>query len=133
MVADEAAVLGIAGVLVLLSARAQSAERELEERSAQDAAALTISERIRSSLELEDVLERVCEELGRSLDTTHSIIRLAPREGGSASVFAWRRAGARPIDAAVPGPIAEVMRRRRPLVVDDVEAEGRGDVREMLT
>ena len=102
-------VLGVTGaVLSALSGEVHAAHAKLAEERAHDVAALRISERIRSSLDLHAVLGAAVEELGLATQAAHARLRLAPRPSGDAPVFHWARKGLEPLDL---GTILPPMRR----------------------
>lgn len=98
--------LGLALLGLALSAAmrpARRAQAALAERSAQDAAALAISERIRVSLALEAVLRTTVNELGRQLDAAACSLRLAALDDADGAAYEWEqpdRVGARGAAAA---------------------------------
>jgi signal transduction histidine kinase len=87
-----------------------------------DAAALRIAERVRSSLDVPDVLRRTLVELGEALEVARAIIQLAPDADGASLMLEWARGGTLPLDVRPPTPDARrVFATREPLVVEDVE------------
>jgi signal transduction histidine kinase len=108
------------------------AEEALQRAHENDAAALRIAQRLRSSVSLHEVLEQTVEELGRSLDVSHCLVRLPPRSDGSAPLFQWTRDGVEPITAELTPAAREIFRTGSALVVTDVQGDGRDEIREMF-
>jgi K+-sensing histidine kinase KdpD len=99
----------------------QTEMQRLDERE-YDAAALRIAERVRSSLDVPDVLRRTLDELGHTLAVSRAIIQLAPDGDGTSLMLEWVRGGTTPLDIRPPTPDARrVFDTREPLVVEDVE------------
>jgi signal transduction histidine kinase len=119
-------VLAITGaILAALSHQVHSAQRELAVERAADAAALRITERIRSSLDVGDVLQATVDELGPAVDVDRCVLRLAPRADTSAPAYEWRRPGlARVVLPRPPAAVVSVFETRRPLIVSDVDDAG---------
>ena len=121
-------VLAVTGaILAGLSAEAHKAQAQLAEERAHDAAALRISERIRSSLDLDEVLAATVEELGRATGAARALLRLAPSADGIPRVYEWDRGGVeRAAGGSPPAAIQRIFSSREPLVVrhvDDADAE----------
>jgi signal transduction histidine kinase len=116
-------VLAITGaILAGLSYEVHSAQRELAVERAADAAALRITERIRSSLDVGDVLQATVDELGPAVGVDRCILRLAPRADTSARAYEWRRPGLeRAILPRPPAAVASIFETRRPVIVSDVD------------
>jgi signal transduction histidine kinase len=116
-------VLAITGtILAGLSYQWHAAQRALAVERAADAAALRITERIRSSLDVGDVLQATVAELGPAVGVDRCVLRLAPRPDASGAAYEWRRPGLDP--ALLPRPPAAVQRvfeTRRPLIVSDLD------------
>jgi signal transduction histidine kinase len=92
----------------------------LDERD-YDAAALRIAERVRSSLDIPEVLRSTLDELGHTLGVTRAIIQLAPDGEGSSLMLEWVSGGTTPLDVRPPTPDArQVFATGEPLVIDDV-------------
>jgi signal transduction histidine kinase len=117
IVVETVALLLIGGVLVLLAHSAREAERRLARERALDAVALRIAERIRSSLDIENVLDQAAEELGHACDAARSLVfaiepELAPHQ--------WTRHGVEPLDLdGIPVSVTRVIGARVPVVVDE--------------
>jgi len=87
--------------------------------SEHDAAALRIAERIRSSLDLEDVLQYTVDELGRALGVSRSLVQLTPGDDGVSLMLEWNRGDTLPLDVRPPTPVARrVLATHEPLVVE---------------
>jgi signal transduction histidine kinase len=128
-------VLAITGaILAGLSYQVHAAQRALAVERAADIAALRITERIRSSLDVGDVLQATVEELGPAVGVDRCILRLAPRQDSSAPAYEWRRPGLERVVLLPrpPAPIQRVFDSRRPLIVPDVD-NADDDLREYLT
>jgi K+-sensing histidine kinase KdpD len=98
---------------------AQTLARERE----YDAAALRIAERVRSSLNLQEVLQQTLNELGPATGVSRVLIQLAPNPSGVSLMFEWDRGDTRPLGLRPPTVIARrVFTTREPVVVDDVAA-----------
>jgi K+-sensing histidine kinase KdpD len=111
----------IGGILTLLSRNARRAEARLARDRANDAAALRIAERVRSSLALSDVLEAAVEEIGEALHASRCVIRLAPGQDGSMPLYQWFAPGMPRISFATPpAPAMRVFETAEPLIVEDV-------------
>ena len=78
-----------------------------------DAAALRIADRIRSSLELDDVLQYTVDELGKATGVSRSLIQLAPGADGASKLVEWDRGGIRPLGVFPPTPSHAASSRRR--------------------
>jgi signal transduction histidine kinase len=114
-------VVVIGGVLALLSRNARRAEAQLARERANDAAALRMAERVRSSLTLADVLEAAVAEIGQAVRASRCVIRLAPRPDGSMPLYQWFAPGMPRISFATPpAPAMRVFETAEPLVVEDV-------------
>jgi signal transduction histidine kinase len=116
-------VLAVTGaILAGLSHQVHAAQRELAIERAADAAALRITERIRSSLDVGDVLQATVAELGPAVGVDRCILRLAARSDASASAYEWRRPG---LDRVVlprpPAVVQRVFETRRPVIVPDLD------------
>jgi K+-sensing histidine kinase KdpD len=92
-----------------------------------DAAALRVMERIRSSLDLEEVLQYTVDELGEVVGASRALVQLAPDERGYCLMVEWNRGDTLPLTVRPPTPTArKVLESREPLVIDrrsDVEDE----------
>ncbi len=114
-------VVVIGGVLALLSRNARRAEAQLARERANDAAALRMAERVRSSLTLADVLEAAVAEIGQAVRASRCVIRLAPQPDGSMPLYQWFAPGMPRISFATPpAPAMRVFETAEPLVVEDV-------------
>lgn len=116
-------VLAITGaILAGLSHQVHAAQRALAVERAADAAALRITERIRSSLDVGDVLQATVDELGPAVGVDRCILRLAPRPDTSAPAYEWRRRGLEGIILPrPPAPVQRVFETGRPVIVADAE------------
>jgi signal transduction histidine kinase len=113
-------VVAIGGVLSLLSRNARRAEAQLARERANDATALRMAERVRSSLALADVLEAAVAEIGVAVHASRCVIRLAPRPDGSMPLYQWFAPGMPHISFATPpAPAMRVFETAKPLVVED--------------
>jgi signal transduction histidine kinase len=116
-------VLAVTGaILAGVSYQVRATQRALAVERAADAAALRITERIRSSLDVGDVLQATVDELGPAVEVDRCILRLAPRQDSTAPAYEWRRPGLEGV--VLPRPPALVQRvfeTRRPLIVSDLE------------
>jgi K+-sensing histidine kinase KdpD len=102
--------------------------QQLDERD-YDAAALRIAERVRSSLDIPDVLRSTLDELGHTLGVTRAIIQLAPDGEGDSLMLEWVSGGTTPLDVRPPTPDAgQVFATGEPVVVGDVEECPNGEV-----
>jgi signal transduction histidine kinase len=136
LVIDASTITILAGCLVLaitgaimagLSYQVHKAQRELAADRATDAAALRITERIRSSLDLDEVLQAAVDELGPASEADRCLLRLAPRTGGAGALFEWHREGLTPWHPATPPPFVQrVVDAREPIAVGDLEQEDLG-------
>jgi signal transduction histidine kinase len=117
-------VLAITGaILAGLSYQVHAAQKALAVERAADAAALRITERIRSSLDVGDVLQATVEELGPAVGVDRCILRLAPRPDASARAYEWRKPGLAPVVSShPPAAILSVFETRRPVIVPDADA-----------
>jgi signal transduction histidine kinase len=110
----------IGGILAVFSRYARAAELELARDRANDAAALGIAERVRSSLALAGVLEAAVDEIGRALHASRCVIRLAPGTDGSMPLYQWFAPGMPELSLAIPPPpVMRVFETADPLVVED--------------
>jgi signal transduction histidine kinase len=110
----------IGGILAVFSRYARAAQFELARDRANDAAALRMAERIRSSLALADVLEAAAEEIGRALGASRCVIRLARRPDGSMPLYQWFAPGMpRLAFETPPAPAMRVFETAEPLIVED--------------
>ena len=118
-------VLAITGaVLAGLSLAGHTAQRELAAERATDRAALRITERIRSSLDVDEILQLTVEELGPVCDADRCLIRRAPRAGGSSPLYEWHRDGVSPWHPeAGESVIRQVFEGKERVVVADVESK----------
>jgi len=116
-------VLAITGAIVAgLSYQIHAAERALAVERAADAAALRITERIRSSLYIGNVLQATVDELGPAVGVDRCVLRLAPRPDASAPAYEWRRPGlTRVVLPRPPAAVLRVFETRRPVLVSDVD------------
>jgi signal transduction histidine kinase len=116
-------VLAITGaILAGVSHQVHAAQRALAVERAADAAALRITERIRSSLDVGDVLQATVDELGPAVGVDRCILRLAPRPDRSAPAYEWRRRGlAGVILPRPPAPVQRVFETGRPVIVADAD------------
>jgi len=95
--------------------------------------ALRITERIRSTLDLEEVLQQTVTELGGASGASRCLLQLQPDSGGTSLMIEWDRGDTRPLGYRPPTPIARrVFERGEPIVIDDVGAHGDGEVRAYL-
>src|SRR5215218_1020353 len=116
-------VLAITGaILAGLSYQWHAAQRALAGERAADAAALRITERIRSSLDVCDVLQATVDELGPAVAVDRCVLRLAPRPNASAPAYEWRRPGLTGVvRPRPPAAVLRVFETRRPVLVSDVD------------
>ncbi|MBD0290465.1 MAG: GAF domain-containing protein [Thermoleophilia bacterium] len=86
---------------------------------AYDAAALRIAERVRSTLDLDDVLQYTVDELGRATGASRSVIQLKPGEEGRSLLVEWHRGDTRPLGVQPPTVVARrVFELRAPVVFE---------------
>jgi signal transduction histidine kinase len=113
-------VLGLIGcVLALLSAQSEHATGQLAREQAVDAAALRIAERIRSSLDLRDVIESTVAEIGQATRSARALLRMASPIG---HLYQWTRHDTAPVVIAAPTPaVLRVVGTGVPLVVESRE------------
>ena len=98
-----------------------SAAEDLARERRYDAAALRISERVRSSLNLHEVLQQTLNELGPATEVTRAIIQLAPNSSGVSLMFEWDRGDTRPLGLRPPTVIARhVFATGEAVIVDDI-------------
>ena len=98
------------------------AVEELARERRYDAAALRIAERVRSSLNLHEVLQQTLNELGRATEVSRAIIQLAPNHGGVSLMFEWDRGDTRPLGLRPPTVVARrVFATREPVIVDAID------------
>jgi K+-sensing histidine kinase KdpD len=94
---------------------------ELARERRYDAVALRIAERVRSSLNLHEVLQQTLNELGPATEVSRTIIQLAPNHSGVSLMFEWDRGDTRPLGLRPPTVIARrVFATGEPVIVDDV-------------
>jgi K+-sensing histidine kinase KdpD len=111
----------------------RGAVRELAERREYDAAALRLTQRIRSSLALPEVLRLTVDELGRATASSRCLCQLAPNEDGVSTTIEWDRGDAHPLGQQPPTPVARrVFERGEPLVLGDVAALDDPELRDYL-
>jgi K+-sensing histidine kinase KdpD len=114
-------------------AEERSAVRELAERREYDAAALRITQRVRSSLALPEVLRLTVDELGRATASSRCLCQLAPNENGVSTMIEWDRGDTHPLGLQPPTPVARrVFETGEPVVVNDRAALEAGPVRDYL-
>ena len=112
----------IGGLMTFLAAEASRATDELRRNGERDAAALRISERVRSSTGLDEVIRHTVAELGETAGSMRCVVRLAPQAHGSMPAFQWQRPGLEPFDLPrPPDHVLSVFETGERLVVDDVE------------
>jgi K+-sensing histidine kinase KdpD len=81
---------------------------------------LSIAERVRSSLQLEDVLVQTLDELGQATGASRSLIQLEPDATGVSRMLEWDRGDTSPLNVMPPTPVARrVFVEGEPLVIDD--------------
>jgi signal transduction histidine kinase len=116
-------VLAITGaILAGLSHQVHASQRALALERAADVAALRITERIRSSLDVGDVLQATVDELGPAVGVDRCVLRLAPRPDASGFAYEWRRPGLDPVILPrPPAAIQRVFESHRPVIVRDLE------------
>jgi signal transduction histidine kinase len=119
-------VLAITGaILGWLSHGFHRAERELAAERAADAAALRITARIRSSLNLDEVLQATVEELGPACEADRCLLRLAPQPSGSGALYEWHRDELSPWHpASPPAFVQRVVEAAEPISIADVTVRG---------
>jgi signal transduction histidine kinase len=119
-------ILAITGaILAGLSFAGHTAQHELSVERAADAAALRITERIRSSLDVEEILQLTAEELGPACMADRCLLRLAVRADGTAPLFEWRRDGLAPWQPDSPSSVIHhIFESGERIVVDDLEKHG---------
>jgi signal transduction histidine kinase len=119
-------ILAITGaILAGLSFAGHTARQELSVERAADAAALRITERIRSSVDVEEILRLAAEELGPACGADRCLLRLAVCADGSAPSFEWRRDRLAPWHPSSPsGVIHRIFESGERIVVDDLEKYG---------
>jgi K+-sensing histidine kinase KdpD len=105
------------------TAEQRDAVRELAMRREYDAAALRITQRIRSSLALAEVLRLTVAELGSATASSHCLCQLEPDEDGVSTTIEWDGGDTHPLGQRPPTPVARrVLERGEPVVVGDVAA-----------
>jgi signal transduction histidine kinase len=125
-------VLGVTGaILAGLSQEFRRTTTQLERELDIDAAALRISECLRSSLDLEDILTKSLEELARATDAARSVLRTAAPDF---RMFQWHRPGLPPIEPPdLPRRIPRVIKTgERLLVRDRPDAVGDAQLEEFM-
>jgi signal transduction histidine kinase len=114
---ETVALLLIGAVLVLLAHSVRRAEQRLARERALDTVALRIAERVRSSLDVETVLDQTAEELGRACDAARGLVQAIEPE---LPLHQWTREGVEPVHpGGVPVPVTRVVGARVPVVVDE--------------
>jgi signal transduction histidine kinase len=99
----------------------EGASEILARERAYDAAALRIAERVRSSLNLHEVLQQTLNELGPATGVSRAIIQLAPNHAGVSLMFEWDRGDTRPLGLRPPTPIARrIFAGGESVIVDDI-------------
>jgi signal transduction histidine kinase len=112
----------VGGVLVLLAHSVRESEQRLARERALDAVALRIAERIRSSLDIENVLGQTAEEIARACDAARGLVRAIEPD---LPLYQWTRTGVEPVgEEAISVPVRRVAGARVPVVVDE---PGRAD------
>ncbi len=106
---------------------------ERSEGAEYDVAALRIAERVRSSLDLREVLQSTVDELGRATGVSRSLVQLAPGEDGVAMLVEWDRGDTRPLGVVPPTIVARRVFGRREAIVFKSLDEADDEVREYLT
>ena len=82
-----------------------------------------IARKVRSELDLDDVLQVAVTETGRGLDVARCFIRFGDEEGELPLRAEWRRAGLEPITRAAQLPAANLaLREGRTIAIGDVDA-----------
>jgi signal transduction histidine kinase len=115
------------------AAEQRTAVRVLAERREYDAAALRITQRVRSSLALPEVLRLTVDELGRATASSRCLCQLAPNEDGVSTMIEWVRGDTRPLGLEPPTPVARrVFASGEPFVVGDVAGLDDPELREYL-
>jgi signal transduction histidine kinase len=125
-------VLGVTGaILAGLSQEFRTTTVELERELGIDAAALRISECLRSSLDLEEMLTKSLEELARATDAARGVLRTAAPDY---RMFQWHRRGLSPIEPPdLPRRIPRVIKTgERLLVRDRPDAAGDAQLEEFM-
>jgi signal transduction histidine kinase len=127
-------VLAITGaILAGLSHQVHASQRALAIERAADVAALRITERIRSSLDVGDVLQATVNELGPAVGVDRCVLRLAPRPDAAGAAYEWRRHGLDPVILQrPPAAVQRVFESRRPVIVRDLE-DADDELREYLS
>jgi signal transduction histidine kinase len=109
------------------STQAEEVVERLRRERAYDAAALSISARIRSSLSLEDVLQQSVDELGKATGSSRCLLQLAPNAEGVSQLIEWDRGDTKPLGLRPPTPIARaIFTKGEAVVIGDI-AEFDGD------
>ena len=85
---------------------AENADGETARASEYDAAALRITERVRSSLDLGDVLQYSVDELGKATGVSRSLIQLKPGDDGVSPLVEWDRGDTAPLAVRPPTVVA---------------------------
>ncbi|HSJ94378.1 MAG TPA: GAF domain-containing protein, partial [Gaiellaceae bacterium] len=82
-----------------------------------------IARKVRSELDLDDVLQVAVTETGRGLDVARCFIRFGDEEGELPLRAEWRRAGLEPITRAAQLPVANLaLREGRTMAIGDIDA-----------
>ena len=85
--------------------------------------ALAITERIRSSLDLADVLQQTVDELGHATGASRCLLQLEPGADGTSLMVEWDRGDTRPLGYRPPTPIAQrIFATGERIVIADVSA-----------
>lgn len=104
---DAIVVALIGGLLALLSSRRRDAEDALRVESELDASALRIAEQVRSSLDVEEVLNAAVAELGHATGSDRVLLRLVQ----PFALHQWVRDGLEPVE---PARVESIAVRRGP-------------------
>ncbi len=106
----------IGGLLAVLSDRRSHAEEALRVESELDAAALRIAGQVRSTLEVDAVLDAAVEELGRATGSARALCQLVDEPG---KLHQWTRPGVSPVETpSLAATVLQVVEKRAPLLIE---------------
>jgi signal transduction histidine kinase len=105
----------VGGLLSLLPISVERAEETLERDARIDAAALAIAERMRSTLDFDEIVDYALDEMARATGSSRALLRLV--EDGGVRLVQRLRDGVEPMDGGPSYAKRLVQETRRPLVV----------------
>lgn len=133
----EAGLMLLGAALAAATRRGRQAEALLAEQAAQEAQALAISERMRSSLRRDAVLRATVAELGRSGDLAACtlLVHGSGDRDGQPESFSWPPAVSGRIGKAAGGLALAALQTDEPVELEDGghEAGSQGELRSLLT